>query len=154
MIYKKLELKAPFNEDKKLLERFENFNLLTQSLAEKEVPANIVNEINEGIEKLNNSEGNKIALLKEYRSFQNKTIRGLEKELKIVPLNHYRNMWMVLGMSAIGIPIGLVFGNMIGNISLMGIGMPIGMGIGVLLGMMKDKKALKEGKQLSVGIKY
>ncbi len=154
MIYKKLELKAPFNEDKKLLERFENFNLLTQSLAEKEVPANIVNEINEGIEKLNNSEGNKIGLLKEYRSFQNKTIRGLEKELKIVPLNHYRNMWMVLGMSAIGIPIGLVFGNMIGNISLMGIGMPIGMGIGVLLGTMKDKKALKEGKQLSVGIKY
>ena len=113
-----------------------------------------IRDSNEGIEKLNNIEGNKITLLKEYRALQNKTIRSLEKELKIVPLHHYRNLWMVLDMSAIGIPIGLVFGNMIGNISLMWIGMPIGMGIGVLLGMMKDKKALKEGKQLSVGIKY
>lgn len=154
MIYKKLALKAPLDEDKKLLERFENFNLLTQSLAEKDVPSNMVNEINEGIEKLNNTEGNKIALLKEYRALQNKTIRSLEKELKIVPLNHYRNLWMVLGMSAIGLPIGLVLGNMMGNIGLMGIGMPIGMGIGVVLGTMKDKKAMKEGKQLNVGIKY
>jgi hypothetical protein len=41
-----------------------------------------------------------------------------------------------------------------GNIGLLGIGLPIGMGVGVGVGSYLDKKALTEGRQLDVDLKY
>ena len=61
---------------------------------------------------------------------------------------------MVVGMSAFGLPIGVAIGLSIGNIGLLGIGLPIGMGIGIIVGRLMDKKALAEGRQLDVEIKY
>lgn len=61
---------------------------------------------------------------------------------------------MVLGMSAFGIPMGVAFGLSMGNIGLLGIGLPIGMGVGVGVGSYLDKKALTEGRQLDVDLKY
>ena len=76
-----------------------------------------------------------------------------EKELKIVPKNYYRNLWMVLGMSAFGLPLGVAFGLSLGNIGLLAIGLPIGMAIGTLVGSKLDKKALESGKQLDIELK-
>ena len=60
---------------------------------------------------------------------------------------------MVLGMSAIGLPIGSAFGLLIGNIGLLGLGLPIGMVIGLLIGYRMDKKAQAEGRQLNIELK-
>ena len=76
-----------------------------------------------------------------------------EKELKIVTKNYYRNLWMVLGMSAFGLPLGVAFGLSLGNIGLLAIGLPIGMAIGTLVGSKLDKKALESGKQLDIELK-
>lgn len=78
-----------------------------------------------------------------------KILKLLEKELKLVPKSHYRNQWMVLGMSAFGLPIGVAFGISIGNLGLLGLGLPIGMAIGIAVGTGMDEKARKEGRQLS-----
>ena len=60
---------------------------------------------------------------------------------------------MVLGMSAFGIPMGVLFGLSIGNMGMLGIGLPIGMAIGVGLGSSMDKKAYNEGRQLDFVVK-
>lgn len=52
-------------------------------------------------------------------------LKLIEKELKLVPKNSYRNRWMAIGMSAFGVPIGA--------------------------GM--DKKAFEEGRQLDMEIR-
>ena len=61
-------------------------------------------------------------------------INLLEKELKLVPKNHYTTTWLALGMTIFGLPIGVVFGSSLGNIGLMAIGLPIGMAIGMGVG--------------------
>ncbi|MBC7959846.1 MAG: hypothetical protein H7X94_08265, partial [Vallitaleaceae bacterium] len=85
---------------------------------------------------------------------QSKIIKLVEKEAKIVPKNYYRNVWLAVGMSAFGLPIGVAIGLAVKNIGLLAIGLPIGMGIGVVVGTRLDKKAAQEGRQLDVEIKY
>ena len=75
-------------------------------------------------------------------------MKKLEKEHKLVPKNYYRNLWLPLGMSAFGLPIGVAFGLLVDNIALLSIGLPIGLAIGVALGISLDQKAAKAGKQL------
>jgi hypothetical protein len=89
-------------------------------------------------------------LIKQKQSF---IIKQVEKAHKIVPKNYYRTMYMLFGMSGIGIPIGVAFGLSIGNLGLLGLGLPIGMGIGVAIGSSLDKKALNTGRQLNIEMK-
>jgi hypothetical protein len=153
MKYKILILKPEWEQDKKLSERYQLFNQLTRELEQKDVPEKIIAEINIAIEQQNDMEGNSSTLLKSYRALQKKIVKLLEKELQLVTLHHYRTLWTLIGMSTIGIPIGIVYANIIGNMALMSIGIPIGMGIGALLGSLRDKKALENGKQLNVLLK-
>ncbi|MFW5708571.1 MAG: hypothetical protein ACOC12_11640, partial [Bacteroidota bacterium] len=76
----------------------------------------------------------------------------LEKELKLVPANYYRNTWLAIGMAAFGLPIGAAFGILTGNIALIGIGLPIGLAVGMALGSEMDKKAAEEGRQLDLSV--
>lgn len=126
------------------------FEKLIEELNTKNLPDQTVEIINKQIEDLNSSllSGNafKRLLIKK----QTQITKLLEKEHKLVPKNYYRNLWMVLGMSAIGLPIGVAFGVSIGNMGLLTIGLPIGMAIGLALGSSMDKKALKEGRQLNI----
>lgn len=61
-------------------------------------------------------------------------------------------MWLAVGMAAIGIPFGVVFGISLDNMSFLGIGIPIGMGIGIAIGTAMDKKARDEGRQLDLEV--
>lgn len=129
------------------------FKRLVEILNTKNLPKNIIEKINYEISILNSSEivGNSfLHLLKKKR---NSITKLIEKELKLVPKNYYRNLWFVLGMTAFGLPLGVTFGLSIGNIGLLGIGLPIGMVIGLLIGSLMDKKALESGKQLDIELK-
>ena len=77
-------------------------------------------------------------------------IQVLEKEQKLVPKNYYRKIWLILGMSAFGLPLGVVFGFALDNMAFLGIGLPIGMVIGMAFGAQMDKKAEKEGRQINM----
>lgn len=129
------------------------FTELIGELNNKNLPDETVEIINKHIEELNSSllsgRGFKRLLIKK----QTQITKLLEKNHKLVTKNYYRNLWMVLGMPTIGLPIGVAFGASIDNMGLLGIGLPIRMVIGLALGSGMDKKALKEGRQLNIELK-
>lgn len=76
-------------------------------------------------------------------------LQHLKQEHGLVTQNYYRNLWMVLGMSVFGMPIGLIFSLAIDNMAFIGTGLAIGMPIGMAIGGAKDKKALENGLVIS-----
>ena len=122
---------------------------LLTALRKRELPDKIVESINQDIEALNAIPIADVELRKWVKKKQSKIIKLIENELKIVPQNYYRNIWMAVGMGFFGLPIGMIFGFNFGYM-----GLPIGMVIGMALGAEMDKKAAKEGRQLDVEIKY
>jgi hypothetical protein len=132
----------------KLSKQFNSLQSLLEAIAKKEVPEEQLQKINEIIGGLNVFSGTDPELIKALKAGQSIFIKLLEKELKIVPQNHYQTLWMVLGMSAFGVPLGVAFGAVMGNMALLGIGLPIGMAIGIGVGTGMDTKAKNEGRQL------
>jgi hypothetical protein len=130
------------------------FEKLLSELRKKELPDGLVNAINKDIEALNASSGSGDEQRKSIKKIQMRLIKLIEKEVKLVPKNYYRNLWLTLGMAAFGIPLGAAFGASLGNMAFLGIGLPIGMAVGSALGSGMDKKALAEGRQLDIEIKY
>ena len=141
------------NSNIKIANSIKQFNSLIKLLNDKILTLNVIKKINDDITELNSSQVMGTALSHLIKKKQNKIIKLTEKELKIVPKNYYTNLWMVLGMSAFGLPLGVAFGLSLGNIGLLAIGLPIGMAIGTLVGSKLDKKALESGKQLDIELK-
>lgn len=125
-----------------------------KELNKKELPARIIEAVNQHIEEINMSSLSENSLMKLVKWKQMKLIKLIEKELKIVPKNYYRNLWLAVGMSAFGLPIGMAFGLILGNMGFLAIGLPIGMGIGIVVGSRMDKKAAESNRQLAIDIKY
>lgn len=125
-----------------------------KELNKKELPARIVETVNQHIEEINVSSLSENSLMKLVKWKQMKLVKLIEKELKIVPKNYYRNLWLAVGMSAFGLPIGVAFGLTLGNMGFLAIGLPIGMGIGIVVGSRMDKKAFESNRQLAIDIKY
>lgn len=138
-------------KDEKLEKKVNAFRGLLKELRERELPESVIASINDHIKEVNALTSSKKAFSKQMNKKKSCIINLLHKELKLVPKNYYRNLWMVLGMSAFGLPLGVIFGVSIGNMGLLGIGMPIGMGIGIALGTAMDQKAQKNNKQLDFG---
>lgn len=126
---------------------------ILNDLNNRDLPDYVVNSINAAVEELNATTKTEYALHKLLKQKQTDIVKLLEKELKIVPINYYRNLWMAVGMAAFGLPLGVAFGTAIGNMGMMAIGLPIGMVIGIAVGTKFDKRAHEDGRQLSVEIK-
>jgi len=139
-------------ENKKLLKVYTQLVQLLSELKKKELPNEIISSINNEIEQLNAVVDSGNVLKKQLTKTQRNIIKLLEKELKIVVKNHYRNLWLVVGMSAFGLPLGVAFGTSLNNMGLLGVGLPIGMVIGMALGTGMDKKAFREGRQLNLDL--
>ena len=146
--------RAGITEDVKLNNVYGQFKTLISELRKKVLPDNIADSINADINAINASTVTGNDLKKIIKQKQTTIIKLVEKELKIVPKAYYRNLWLAVGMSAFGLPIGVIFGLSMGNIGLLAIGLPIGMAIGIGVGTSMDKKAAAEGRQLDVEIKY
>jgi len=139
-------------QDKKLMKVYIQFDQLLSVLKKKDLPVDIITAINNDIEQLNAISDTEKTLRKKVSKAQRNLIHLLEKELKLVVKNHYRNLWLALGMSAFGVPLGVAFGAVLDNMGLLGIGLPIGMAIGMAIGTTMDKKAFEEGRQLDLEI--
>ena len=144
------------NENESLLKNNHYVQLreFIKELQLRELPLEIIQSINKDLEEINTTALNKNQFNKLIKNKQTQIIELLEKELKIVPKNYYQTLWLALGMAAFGIPIGVAFGLNFGNMAYLGIGLPIGMAIGIALGSQMDKKALVQGRQLNIEIKY
>jgi len=149
-----LNNRPTFEKNAKLNRKYIQFENLLNELKRKELTTEIIGSINQDIEQINVRTNSEKELGKQLRKRQTNILRIIEKELKLVPKNHYRNTWLALGMSAFGIPLGVAFGASFGNMAFIGIGLPIGMVIGIAVGTGMDKKASDNGKQLDLEIKY
>lgn len=134
---------------KKIIKRYTALRTLLSELRNKDLPDKITNEINTEIKIINDQTTDNKSMPKEYRRVHKEILALLLKELKWVPKHYYQTIWMSLGM-AFAVPLGIVFGSVIGNMGMLGIGIPIGMGLGIALGVSMDKKAYNEGRQLNV----
>ncbi|AKP50568.1 hypothetical protein [Cyclobacterium amurskyense] len=136
----------------KLQKVYTQFEKLIDELRIIVLPEKITVFINASIDELNLISNEK--LRSQTKKKQSKIISLIEKELKIVPINHYRNTWMAIGMSAFGVPLGVALGASLGNMGFIAIGLPIGMAIGLSVGTSMDKKAQEEGRQLNMEVKF
>lgn len=136
------------NFQPKTQKAIQKWNELADELNHRAVPSEISVQINELIHEVSAS-GEERKVRKKIRSAIYKTLQLIQKELKWVPQSHYQNMWLALGMSAFGIPIGVALSASLDNSGLIGIGLPIGLAIGLAVGKSMDDKAKKEGNQLN-----
>lgn len=148
------ELKIKTDKTHKRVNRkIQEFEKLISELNKRELPEDVVIQLNTEIELLNAIDTESKKLKTHLRKSMQKIIKILEKSLNLVVKNHYQMRWMVLGLAVFGVPFGVIFGNATGNMGLLGIGIPIGMIVGMAIGAGLDKKALSEGRQLDVEIK-
>lgn len=138
----------------KIARIYEQFGQLLTQLEQRELSDEIKGSINQEILSLNSIADTDKHFAKSVKEKESTIIRLVEKELKIVPKNYYRKLWLVLGMTVFGLPLGVVMGSTIGNMGLLGMGLPIGLGIGIAVGSSLDKKAFNEGRQLDFEVKY
>lgn len=143
MIIEKLKIRNTIDQDKRLTKAVLKMQNLIEALNKKEIPEEVASIINEDIRTLNTFSGIDKEVRKTLRRTHSKILKLLEKELKWVPKNHYRNTWLAIGLAAFGIPLGAAFSNI-------GLGMPLGMIFGMVVGSFMDKKARKEGKQIDI----
>lgn len=142
----------PIKSKSAYLDNFTKLNQLIDELNTKEIPDTVAIKINELVNAINASEKDRQYLI---NLSENKTkiVKILENDLGLVPKNYYRNTWLILGMTTIGLPLGVCFGLLMDNMGLMGIGLPIGMVLGIGLGSSKDQKVFKENRQLQTEIR-
>lgn len=138
-------------QNKKLEKSYQKIQALVEELNKIEIPAEISSSINKDISKLDSFKGADNMLTKAI----NKTYSGILKlvriELGLVPRHYYQNIWMALGLSVFGVPLGILYSTVTDNPGLFTIGIAMGLPIGLAIGIEKDKKAEKENKQLQIG---
>ncbi|HKK73911.1 MAG TPA: hypothetical protein VJ953_02465 [Saprospiraceae bacterium] len=147
---KELQTRPRLTENEKLQSSFQRLSQLLEELRKKELPDALIQQINGYIDTANQEKGEPKDLRKTIKKQYSAIVKLIEKEMNLVPKNYYRNMWVGLGMTVFGMPIGLALGSAVGNIGFLAIGLPIGMVIGIAIGTEKDKKAANEGRQLDL----
>lgn len=145
-----LQQPPQLEKNKKLKAKFEQFQKLLLALEERELPEEIETSINQEIEKVNTFSGDAKALQKLIAKSHQTVFQKVHKELKLVTKNYYLLLWMSLGMSSFGLPIGIAVGLSLNNMALMAAFLPVGMAIGMAVGAAMDKKAEKDGLLLEV----
>jgi len=128
-----LKERQDISENIKLSRKYAQLGNFLKELKKKELPLTVIESVNSDIEAINGIPRTEFDLTISVTQTQRKIIKLVEKELKIVPKNYYRNLWTTLGMSVFGLPIGAAFG--------------------IFVGSKMDKKAFEEGRQLDIEIK-
>lgn len=154
MEFKKLNDRPKVKANSKTAAYILQMNNFLDLLTDRKINKEVISRFNEKVERLNNIQGDEKLLKKELRKTQSEMLQILTKEEKLVCKTFYRNTWMMVGMGAIGVPIGTAIGISSGNMALIGMGLPLGMAIGVIVGLRLDKKAKDNGNQLDIEIKY
>jgi hypothetical protein len=150
---KKLITRQKIAENTKMANQYKQLEAILNVLEARNLPQETTDFINQEIERLNAIADADKSFARTIKNTENKILRYVEKKHKIVPQKYYAKLWLVLGMSAFGIPLGVAYGLVMKNMGLLGIGLPIGMGVGAAFGTYLDKKALNEGRQLDIEIK-
>ena len=150
MKFIELRKRLSFYQNEGLSQGYENLENLLGELTGKEIPQPLVLSINEHILLINSFSGTDAKLVKELRKSRNEILSTLQKELQVVPRNYYQRMWVAIGITAFGLPMGVVFGVILDNLACMALALPMGLLFGIIIGSSLDKKAMLSGKQLDI----
>jgi hypothetical protein len=142
--------RSAFMSSKRTKCRFNEFHKLILELGKRELPEKVINTINDHLEVVNSVSSSEKQWSKELLRKKSTILALLEKELKLVTRNYYRDRWIAIGMAAFGIPLGVAMGTSLGNMAFIGTGIPIGLAIGAGVGAGMDKKAFDEGRRLDL----
>lgn len=150
----KLEPRSALSDSIKLQKSFQQLEDLLKAIELHSISDSTAEKISQEITAINLiPDSNADSLKQSIKKTQAQLLKLLEKEEKIVAIHHYRKLWMLLGMSTFGLPLGVAFGLSIGNLGMLGIGLPIGMAIGIGVGSSLDNKAKLSGRQLAFEVK-
>ncbi|MFZ5941240.1 MAG: hypothetical protein ACOYXB_11785 [Bacteroidota bacterium] len=149
-----LKPRPELHANAKLQALYLQLDSIVRELNKRDLPEEMQGYISSELEEINSIIDNEQVLKKLIRKKQGEILARLEKDLKLVTKNHYRNTWLALGIAVFGVPLGVVFGTAMGNMAFLGIGLPIGLPIGLAIGTGMDKKAADEGRQLDVEIRF
>lgn len=152
MQIKELIDKPNFIEQKKLFQHYSQLEKLLNELKKKDLSKDVIKAVNDEVEHVNASSGSELELRKVIKKRTSRLFKIIEQKDKIVSKNHYRNIWLGVGMAIFGLPIGVIFGVLYDNMALLAIGLPVGMVIGIAVGTQMDKKAFKAGRQIDLEI--
>jgi hypothetical protein len=148
----KLEIRKITEGQNGLTKAYKCLERTIDSLNKIELPSDISSMINHEIKMVNAFSGTDKEVIKAMKTANSKILKEVMEKLKLVTKNHYRNIWMAVGMSAFGIPMGVAFSAALNNYGFIGIGLPIGMAIGIAIGTGKDKEAADSGLQLDIEV--
>ena len=101
MEIKELKKRSNIAENKKLISAFTQYNELLKELKTKELSDQLIMSINMKIDDINFISGSEKEWGKQIRKSQSSILSLLEKELKLVTKNHYRNTWHQNGPKSI-----------------------------------------------------
>jgi hypothetical protein len=76
----------------------------------------------------------------------------LQKNEGIYAKNHFMTLYMAVGMTAIGLPAGIIFSFIVDNTAFIGVGLPVGLSIGLAVGRQKDLQIKAKGKQINYSV--
>ena len=149
MTLQSLQLPDSFDADNK---NYRRMQALLKEVNQKKIPESSEDFVNKAIEELNQTEHSEKKWSQELKMKHHAVLKHLDKNCQLVARNHYRNLWMALGMAAFGIPMGVGFGMALENMAYLGLGLPVGLAVGIAVGSHLDQKAEKEGRQLDIEI--
>ena len=136
--------------DEKLSAEGSKLSDLLKVLADRDGTEEVEEGINAEVAAVNESAASPRELRVALGRARRRILQLVEKQLRLVPRDYYRTLWISLGMSAFGIPIGAGIGAALGNMAFLAIGLPIGLAIGIAVGSQMDAKAVEEGRQLDI----
>ena len=96
-IEKLKELENAINNPR-LIKAYNKVHYLIEALSTKEIPSEVLNSINEAIKFLNSFSGTEKEITKAFNKKYKNILTLVKKELRFVPKNHYKTLWMVMGM--------------------------------------------------------
>lgn len=131
---------------------YDTFIRLLDEIRKHDIPDETIDKINQHLTVFNHGQLAGQSLYRTILRAKQNIVQILEKDIKLVPKNFYRQRWITLGMAVYGMPLGVVLGTTMDNMGLIGAGLPIGMVIGAGVGARLDKKAMEQGNQLDVEI--
>ena len=148
MELKELNAEKFKGEEKSLLD----LQSLLKELRTRQLSEASIASINHKIDQLNSLAAEAVNN-KKTKEAKNAILKQLEKQENLVAKDHYTTLWLPLGMTIFGVPLGVIVYALTGNAAFIGIGLPIGMALGSFYGATLDKKAEKEGRVLHFSVK-
>src|SRR5210317_759765 len=105
-----LQRRKGTEKNKKINDAYDKMQLLIEALNKKDIPSEELTTINDHIVSINSFGGTDKELTKELKKTYKIILSFIEENLKLVPKNHFRALWIVYGSLA-GVVLSSIFAN-------------------------------------------